>query len=98
MQAQINAFLKRFHPADDRVDTVFTNGCCYWFAEILHQRFPSSRICYNTDYGHFVTEIDGRLYDITGDVTEKYLPKLQAWDSFRDELVKSRIIRDCVNF
>lgn len=36
MVSTIEHFLARFHLADD-VDTVFTNGCCYWFAVILRK-------------------------------------------------------------
>ena len=45
---------------------------------------------------HFATLIDGRLYDITGDVTERYL--MIPWEEYADEWHKSRIIRQCINF
>lgn len=90
-----NLFLARFHLADD-VDTVFTNGCCYWFAVILHCRFPDSTLMYDQVENHFVTQIQGRLYDITGDVTEKY--QVKPWDALDDELLKKRIVRDCILF
>ena len=73
MVSTIEHFLARFH-LDDDVDTVFTNGCCYWFAVILHCRFPDS----------------------TGDVTEKY--QVKPWDALDDELLKKRIVRDCILF
>lgn len=94
---EITSFLRRFHLGDQRVDTVFTCGCCYWFADILCRRFPNnSRLMYDQVINHFVAEIDGRLYDITGDVTDKY--NVEPWDEMEDELHKSRIIRDCIMF
>lgn len=42
------------------------------------------------------TQIQGRLYDITGDVTEKY--QVKPWDALDDGLLKKRIIRDCILF
>lgn len=45
---------------------------------------------------NFVTQIQGRLYDITGDVTEKY--QVKPWDALDDELLKKRIVRDCILF
>lgn len=95
MVSTIEHFLARFHLADD-VDTVFTNGCCYWFAVILHCRFPDSTLMYDQVENHFVTQIQGRLYDITGDVTEKY--QVKPWDALDDELLKKRIVRDCILF
>lgn len=59
MVSTIQHFLARFHLADD-VDTVFTNGCCYWFAVILHCRFPDStlmlRVRVLDDDGSFTTQ------------------------------------------
>ncbi len=95
MHTDINRFLSRFHNSND-VDTVFTCGCCYWFALILHCRFPESVIMYDQVANHFVTMIDGKLYDITGDVTERY--DVIPWLTFDDELLKSRIVRDCILF
>ena len=51
---------------------------------------------YDQVENHFVTQIQGRLYDITGDVTEKY--QVKPWDALDDELLKKRIIRDCILF
>lgn len=54
------------------LDETFTNGYSYWFAVILSERFMSGHILYDPKSEHFVTEIDDRLYDIRGDVTEQY--------------------------
>ena len=51
---------------------------------------------YDQVANHFVAEIDGRLYDITGDVTDAY--KVEPWDELEDDLLRSRIIRDCIMF
>ncbi len=95
MDRSVKKFLDRFHESKG-VNKVFTNGCCYWFAFILHSRFEDSRLMYDQIENHFATQINGRLYDITGDVTEKY--NMEPWDELDDELLKSRIIRDCVLF
>lgn len=76
---------------------VFTQGCCFWFASILCERFPTnSRIMYDQVMNHFVAEIDGRLYDITGDVTDSY--NVEPWDELDDDLLRQRIVRDCIMF
>ena len=95
MVSQVSGFLKRFHAGSD-IDEVFTCGCCYWFATILCMRFQGGRLMYDQIENHFVAEIGGRLYDITGDVTDKY--QVIAWDELDDELLRARIVRDCIMF
>lgn len=93
---RIDGFLKRFHENAD-VDTTFTNGCCYWFSFILAERFFwCARIMYDQVANHFGTEIDGRVYDVTGDVTEKY--DWEPWNDLEDTKLKERIKRDCIMF
>lgn len=93
----VENFLKRFHLSKD-VDEVFTSGCCYWFAQILFRRFirDGAIVMFSSVDNHFGTKIRGRVYDITGDVTNSY--KWQPWVEFPDEVEKERIVRDCVMF
>lgn len=95
--SSVDNFLKRFHESRD-IDEVFTSGCCYWFSYILFVRFirDGAVIMYDEVANHFGTKIAGRVYDISGDVTEKY--KWVTWDSITDELHRERIIRDCIKF
>lgn len=91
-------FLKRFHSGDSITD-VFSNGCCYWFARILFERFSMSHgavIMYDDVMNHFGTKIQGKVYDITGDVTLQY--EWKPWSDVDDELLRARIIRDCILF
>lgn len=96
MSSNVSAFLKRFHSSDS-VDDVFTNGCCYWFAYVLFARFfaDGAEIVYDPIDGHFGTRIYGRVFDITGDVTDDHM-----WVAFDDidAEQKLRITRDCINF
>lgn len=87
-------FIRRFR---GDAETVFTSGCCFWFAVILEVRF-SGTIVYDEVMNHFGTRIGDRVFDITGDVTDKY--NWVPWDSIisSDVLHAGRIIRDCVLF
>lgn len=88
----------------------FTCGCCYWFAKILYTQFgewdengfpyEDSEIYYDEIENHFgyYDEISNRIYDITGDITNKYNMKPFLDLAKRDELLFNRIIRDCINF
>lgn len=93
---EILQFIARFAGS---IET-FTSGCCFWFAHILAERFRGhAEIVLAVVENHFVARIDGRLYDVTGDVTEEYKDSvLVAWDKMDeyDSLQKERIVRDCV--
>ena len=93
----VDNFLKRFHESKD-IDDVFTSGCCYWFAYVLFGRFirDGATIMYDVVANHFGTRVFGKVYDITGDVTDKY--DWVPWDSITDEAHRNRIIRDCIKF
>lgn len=71
---KIVKFIEDFkqYDTDGTLEKTFLNGYCYWFAYMLDGRFLNARIQYEPIEGHFVTEIDGRYYDIRGDVTDIY--------------------------
>jgi len=47
---------------------VYTEGSCYHFYLILKQIFPSAEPYFDLD--HVLTKVDGKFYDITGEVKE----------------------------
>ena len=79
----------------NEVETVFTSGCCYWFAYILCARF-GGEMMYDPIANHFMCMCDGRIYDITGDVSDRY--NAIRWEEFDDDLEKSRIVDYCIEF
>ncbi len=94
-QDAVIRFIDRFRPARD----VFLNGMCYWFSYILQGRFGGKTLYEQVD-GHFLQEIDGRLYDASGDVTEKYRSSrfLIPWSNLEafDQNLYQILLRDCV--
>lgn len=58
----ITAIRESFNGAD----YVYTNGSCYKFYKILKTIFPNAKAYYNSD--HVITKINGKYYDITGEV------------------------------
>lgn len=102
MDKAVLDFIKRFTQNGKNQGTIdsFTNGCCYWFAKILSERFRkrNPKLMYDQVENHFGCRIGDIIYDITGDVTDKY--KWETWGSVRreDELLAKRINRDCINF
>ena len=68
---QVIAFISHFNKFVG-VTEAFTQGCCFHFTTILLSVFgypDDSRIMYNDIDGHFATLINGRLYDITGEIS-----------------------------
>lgn len=93
-------------------ERTFLNGCCYWFAYILHTMFDLD-IGYEPVEGHFVASCiiaepnnDGttysvRRFDVRGDVTQLFAGK----DIYDIEWLKSNepnwykhLMRDCRDF
>lgn len=95
---KIEYFILHFLRASptQNIKETFTNGCCYWFAYILCSRFSQSKLMYDVTENHFVAQIGDRLFDITGDVTDRY--NVIEWEKYDDKLHKERLIRDCINF
>ena len=101
-------FINRFTSNGTRKEVIdcFQNGCCYWFAYILSKRFedfysPQSKIYYDEIANHFgyYDQEANRVYDITGDVTNKYNWELSFEEVINKDLLHAkRIVRDCIKF
>lgn len=102
VQDSILRFIARFtdNGKREQVAECFTQGCCYWFAWCLAERFRvwGPKLVYAESPGHFGAMILGRVYDITGDVTGTY--PWTPWDELqeREPKVGSRIIHGCIEF
>lgn len=85
------------------IDT-FSCGCCYWFADILWDRFmfeaKKCRIVYDPIINHWACKINDRIYDITGDITNDTQYNWEDWIDFeyKDRMLTKRLYRDCINF
>lgn len=86
---------KRGHDTNALIET-FTNGNCYHFATILHTIYPEGRIVYEPVRGHFMLELWGMYYDITGEVLLEHTPPHYMDEKCNDGLLYERLLRDCV--
>lgn len=76
----------------------WTNGNCYYFALILHDRFPNSAIYYDVIHGHFLTKIGDNYFDWLG-VQYPIENDLVRWDEYQqiDPVHYNRIKRDVLS-
>lgn len=98
-------FIARFTNNGNRQEVIdtFSCGCCYWFADILWNRFTfdaeECTVLYDPIANHWACQIDGIVYDITGVITsDEY--RWEPWVEFqyKDALLTKRLYRDCINF
>lgn len=99
MSNEILNYIARYtdHGRREQVIDCFMNGCCARFAMDLCQRFyPASTLMYCEQANHFGCRVMDRVYDITGDVTEKY--RWETWAGFcvREPKLAENIHRNCV--
>lgn len=92
----VDNFLKQFHYSSNLGET-FSYNCSYWFAAILFGRFirEGANIMYDASTCHFGTKIKDKIYDITGDVTNKY--NWISWDSVSGD-DREKIISEFIMF
>lgn len=92
---EVEKFIDRFRTEETK--KVFTEGCCYWFARILEERFRGC-IYYNPIDNHFATSIGGILYDITGEI--KKTSDWVMWFKYKwqEPLDTERLLKNCIYF
>ncbi len=102
MTKQIHKFIEDFSNISGKEP--YLCGLCYWFAFILKNNY-GGRIVYLPVEGHFVLSkynkfiLQQELWDITGNVTGKYINSTQVdWETYStyDYEHARRIERDCV--
>ena len=96
----IENFIHQFNAFGDDVRKCFSYGMCYHFALILHIRFrdEDAQKLYDPINGHFAVRINGRIYDITGDITDETIYTWAEWKDlyYEDPKLADRIRRDCI--
>ena len=96
--AGVLRFIREFKRFDTgQVTRTFTNGYCYWFAFILHTRFPDSEIVYYSAGNHFACKIGKRIFDITGDITDQN-HFFESWEEYQkiEPADSAQVIKYCV--
>ena len=92
-------FIEQFRHFGPNIENCFSNSMCWYFTTILRGRFViENQAMYDPIANHFATEIDGRIYDITGDITDNPEYKFEYWGSYwLNDLNETALIRrDCI--
>ena len=93
---EVLKFIQRFKfEAASALETVFTEGNCYYFAIILHDRF-GGEIYYLPIDNHFICKIRNSFYDIKGLVNPEETPIKWSDMPTYDAALYKRIVRDCM--
>lgn len=65
-------FLKELKYSYHKNEIVYTEGSCFRLYSILKTIFPQAIPCYSDMDGHWITKIDGKYYDINGEINENF--------------------------
>jgi len=74
---------------------IFTKGSCFNFYLILKQMYPQALAYYNED--HVITFIDGKYYDITGEIKDITGYSKTVTNSFAKKS-KIKVIKQLLNY
>ena len=71
MQIPIQHIISDILTQSQKPVSFFLTGGCLWFAKVLQNKVGGS-LRYLTEEAHVCLELEQRLYDATGNVTNKY--------------------------
>lgn len=69
--------LRELRDSAEPIQSIFTEGSCFRLYRILVNIFPQARPFYSQVDGHWITEIDGKYYDIGGEIDPSFVLEKQ---------------------
>lgn len=92
----VEKFIEKFQSPES--NDIFAEDCSYWFAVILHRRFirNDAKVMFDIATNHFGTMVYGSVYDITGNVTEKY--EWVSWLELQNFSIKENVTKKYIMF
>lgn len=52
---------------------IYTEGSCFRLYKIIKTIYPQANPYYSKMDGHWITEVDGKYYDINGEIDKEYV-------------------------
>ena len=96
-------FINTLRESDTYIQMIYTNGGCYQFYKVLKLLYPEAE-AYKIKGPHVVTKIDGKYYDITGELNTASLTDIEkVCECDREELehwsfaYNNWLYRECQN-
>lgn len=100
MNMSPDEFIESFKSGFDKkeIEDCFLYGNCWYFSLILMNRFESlnPEVYYDPVMNHFVTKIEDKFYDISGEVSNNN--KYESWVEFKkkEPNIVKQIENDCI--
>jgi hypothetical protein len=100
---RITNFILELNKSDEYIHHIFTKGGCYKFHILLSKMFKKCTPYISKDENHVITRINGRYYDITGEVTDldgytflgkRRIPIVENWSFRKNNLL---LLDECPN-
>jgi len=88
--------IEALRKTDEYIHPIFMQGGCYQFHLFLKSIYPECKPYLHHDRDHVATEINGKLYDITGEVkydlydelTDQDKTMVEGWSFRKNNLLK----------
>jgi hypothetical protein len=58
--------------SDEYIRTIYMRGSCFQFFQFLRSIFKEAIPCMSIEKNHVVSLIDGKMYDITGEIPKEH--------------------------
>lgn len=97
-KTKILRLIQLIRESHDVMEDIFKEGSCLNFHMILKHVYPEAKAWYNID--HIVSEIDGRFYDITGEVSTLRIfgENYQPFDKYYSKARKKKAIQQMYKY
>lgn len=86
-------FIKELRDSADIQYKIFTEGSCFRLYCIIKTIFPKANPYWSDRDEHAITEIDGKYYDIGGEVTSEYVSDMGYYLIPENQLEGYRIMK-----
>ena len=86
-------FIKELRESADIQYKIFTKGSCFRLYCIMKLIFPQAKAYWSDRDDHAITEIDGKFYDIGGEVNKEYVQSLGYYLIPENQLEGYRLLK-----
>ena len=100
---QVLTLINSLRKTDYYIDVIFMQGACYKFHLFLKELFPDAEPLINRDKDHVVSRIDGKCFDISGEVSgagyteicKQDIEKIKSWTFAGNKLISLGECQNC---